>query len=141
LRIIEGYNGDGDLTFVTAYLICRRPRIEVPIRLYVDTGASRTIVNTLDAEKIGINYSRLDKSPYQLTGMGGSLDAYFLYDCTLIFGENEIIEDLDHILVAKPPQNAIAYLSSLLGLDVLRKYRISFTDEKVILERREDDVL
>jgi len=139
--IIEGHYGDGDLSFVTAYLISEKPKIEGSIRLYVDTGASRTIVNSFDAEKIRINYNKLKKYPYPVSGISGPIKPYYIEDCILIFGENQIKEYLDQVLVIPPQQDEnskIIHPPSVVGLDVLRKYRISFTEEKVILERRRE---
>jgi hypothetical protein len=59
----------------------------------------------------------------------------------LIFGENQIKEYLDQVLVIPPQQDEnskIIHPPSVVRLDVLRKYRISFTEEKVILERRRE---
>lgn len=138
---IEGRYGDSGLAFVSAYLKSRRPVIRGTIRLYIDTGASVTTINDMDAERLGINYSRLPKSTVPYIGIGGrNIESYHVYDCTLLFGDFEkpLIEELDYIVVLKHhdfDSKADVHLPSLLGLDVLKRYRIKFTDTKVILKK------
>lgn len=139
---IEGRYGDSGLAFVSAYLISQRPVIRATIRLYVDTGASVTTINDMDAEKIGINYARLPRSTIPYFGIGGGhVEPYYVQDCTLIFGnyfDKAITEHLDNIVVLKHhdfDKEAEVHLPSLLGLDVLKKYRVRFTDTKVVLEK------
>jgi len=50
--------GRGELGYVNAYLMCSDPEINDPIRLYVDTGASRTTIADRDAIRLGLDYSR-----------------------------------------------------------------------------------
>ena len=59
---IYGGRGRSNLGYVNAYLMCNRPRINDPIRLYVDTGASRTTIADRDAIRLGLNYEQLEKS-------------------------------------------------------------------------------
>ena len=55
---ICGLRGRGELGYVNAYLMCSDPEINDPIRLYVDTGASRTTIADRDAIRLGLDYSR-----------------------------------------------------------------------------------
>jgi hypothetical protein len=42
---IYGGRGRSKLGYVNAYLMCSKPKIDAPIRLFVDTGASRTTIS------------------------------------------------------------------------------------------------
>jgi len=84
-----------------------------------------------------IDYSKLTKNQDSL-GIGGSAQSYLAESCDLYFGEG--IESVDvkpvkflrQINVEKPDQERYP---SLLGMDVLRNYKISFAESKVILEK------
>ena len=71
-------------------------------------------------------------------GIGGSAESYTADSCHLYFGEG--IESVDvkpvkflrQLNVENPSQELYP---SLLGMDVLRNYKISFPESKVILEK------
>lgn len=110
---------------------------------FIDSGASRTVIADADAQRIDIDYSRLSKAPENAIGIGGEVDIYTMSDCMLIFEfkDSVFVEYPDTISVLKSPtktkkqrEHAKA-LPSLLGLDVLHNYSITFTPKSVILER------
>jgi hypothetical protein len=142
---IYGARGRSKLGYVNAYLICTKPKINAPIRFYVDTGASRTTIADRDAIRLGINYAQLRQSQVPIIGIGCTqIKNYLLRDALVIFhiSENSYhIERLPIITVLKhEPQNEreraiVDQCPSLLGIDVLAKYSTRFTDKKVILEK------
>lgn len=103
----------------------------------MDTGTAITTINEFDAREMKIDYSKLTKNQDSL-GIGGSAESYTADSCHLYFGEG--IESVDvkpvkflrQINVEKADQERYP---SLLGMDVLRNYKISFRDSKVILEK------
>jgi predicted aspartyl protease len=103
----------------------------------VDTGTAITTINEFDAREMKIDYSKLTRNQDSL-GIGGSAESYIADSCHLYFGEG--IESVDvrpvkflkQINVKKAEQERYP---SLLGMDVLRNYKIRFTDSKVILEK------
>lgn len=107
------------------------------ILLVVDTGTAITTINEFDARQMKIDYSKLTKNQNSL-GIGGSAESYIADSCHLYFGEG--IESVDikpvkflrQINVENADQERYP---SLLGMDVLRNFRISFTESKVILEK------
>lgn len=107
------------------------------ILLVVDTGTAITTINEFDARQMKIDYSRLTKNQDSL-GIGGSAQSYVAESCHLYFGED--IESVDvkpvkflrQINVDRADQERYP---SLLGMDVLRNYKIRFTESKVILEK------
>lgn len=142
---IYGGRGRSNLGYVNVYLMCNRPRINDPIRLYVDTGASRTTIADRDAIRLGIDYEQLEKSQAPVIGIGCSaIENYLMRNALLAFrvsGGGYHIETLDVVTVLKhEPQNEnermiVDQCPSLLGIDLLKKYAVRFTDKSVILEK------
>ena len=105
--------------------------------LVVDTGTAVTTINEFDARQMKVDYSKLTKYQNSL-GIGGSAESYLADSCHLYFGEG--IESVDVKPVKFLRQTNVAEVDqerypSLLGMDVLRNYKISFNESKVILER------
>jgi hypothetical protein len=134
---IEGRLISGWLPFIYAKFICDQLQINMDILLVVDTGTAITTINEFDARQMKIDYSKLTKNQDSL-GIGGSAESYIADSCHLYFGEGiesvdvEPVKFLRQINVGKADQERYP---SLLGMDVLRNYKISFTESKVILEK------
>ena len=134
---IEGRLISGWLPFIYAKFICDQLQVNRDILLVVDTGTATTTINEFDARQMKIDYSKLTKNQDSL-GIGGSAQSYLAESCHLYFGEG--IESVDvkpvkflrQINVEKADQERYP---SLLGMDVLRNYKIRFTESKVILEK------
>ena len=103
----------------------------------MDTGTAITTINEFDARQMKIDYSKLKRNQDSL-GIGGPAESYTADSCHLFFGEG--IESVDvkpvkflrQFNVDKADQERYP---SLLGMDVLINYKISFTDSKVILQK------
>jgi predicted aspartyl protease len=136
---IEGRIVSGWLPFIYAKFICDQLQVNIDILLVVDTGTAITTINEFDARQMKIDYSKLTRKQDSL-GIGGSAESYVADSCHLYFGEG--IESVDvtpvkflrQLNVDKADQERYP---SLLGMDVLINYRISFTESKVILEKIE----
>jgi predicted aspartyl protease len=134
---IEGRLISGWLPFIYAKFICDKLEVNMDILMVVDTGTAITTINEFDARQMKIDYSKLTKNQDSL-GIGGSAESYIADSCHLYFGEG--IESVDvkpvkflrQINVGKADQERYP---SLLGMDVLRNYKISFTESKVVLEK------
>ena len=134
---IEGRLISGWLPFIYAKFICDQLQVNRDILLVVDTGTAITTINEFDAREMKMDYSKLTKNQDSL-GIGGSAESYTADSCHLYFGEG--IESVDvkpvkflrQINVEKADQERYP---SLLGMDVLRNYKISFRDSKLILEK------
>ena len=106
--------------------------------MVVDTGTAITTINEFDARRMKVDYSKLAKVQNSL-GIGGQAEAYLADSCHLYFGEGiesvyvKPVKFLRQSIVRNPTQELYP---SLLGMDVLRNYEISFTDSTVILEKR-----
>jgi hypothetical protein len=144
LRIYGG-RGRGRLGYVNVFLMCSTPPIHDPIRLYVDTGASRTTIADRDVVRLGIDYAHLSQSSTPVVGIGSKrVENYLLRNVLLVFrvvGGGYNIERLPVVTVLKhDPQTdeekaIIDQIPSLLGVDVLGKYRVRFTKKRVVLEK------
>lgn len=144
LRVYGG-RGRGRLGYVNVFLICPSPSINDPIRLYVDTGASRTTIADRDAVRLNIDYTQLEQSPIPVIGIGSkNVKNYILRNVLLIFrvvGGGYHMERVREVTVLKhEPETAqekarVDQIPSLLGIDVLEKYRIRFTKKRVVLEK------
>jgi predicted aspartyl protease len=127
----------GWLPFIYVKFICDQLGINKDILMVVDTGTTITTINEFDAREMKIDYSKLKKNQDSL-GIGGQAKSYFADSCHLYFGEG--IESVDvqpvRFLKQSSVESAIQErYPSLLGMDVLKNYKISFTKSKVILER------
>ncbi|HEX2556898.1 MAG TPA: retroviral-like aspartic protease family protein, partial [Nitrososphaera sp.] len=117
--------------------ICDQLEINKDILMVIDTGTAITTINEFDARGMKVDYSKLTKNQNSL-GIGGQAESYLAESCHLYFGEG--IESVDVKPVKFLKQSDIEKADqerypSLLGMDVLRNYKISFTESSVILER------
>jgi hypothetical protein len=140
---IVGDIGIGGLGYVNAILMIRPNRIYSPIRFCVDTGCSVTIISHLDALRIGLDYSNnksLQKSDQQTINGVRAFMPYILSCAEILFNSEgtSILEYVGNIHVMPPPTttsraNDESNQISLLGVDVLKKFTISFSQNNIIL--------
>jgi hypothetical protein len=142
---IEGdrLSGAIGLYRVEAVLICTKLQISKVVEFMVDTGSSYTAILDKDVDKLGINYDDLEEAEEDVTGIGGDATTYLLPKSKLIFTDNkghEFPEDLDtgmvlrHSFKNEKERHNIFTLSSLLGMDILHKYKIHFNNFTVFLD-------
>lgn len=147
--------------------VLKSPTLDIKesVTFIVDTGAVLTIINDVDVIMLGIDYSDLSsvekgKGIVGIESLSESplLESFRLPKSTLIFIDEEdamtISEPLDsayvlrhneiHDRIKKSDQLFDLHyhhdLPSILGLDVLKNYKIHFTDFKVILESNYQDL-
>jgi hypothetical protein len=144
---IVGDIGIGGLGYINAILISRPNRICSPIRFCVDTGCSVTIISHLDALRMGLDYSNnksLQKSDQQTINGVRAFIPYILPGAEILFHSEgtSILEYVGSIHVMPPPPppptttnraNDESNQLSLLGVDVLKKFTISFSQNNIIL--------
>lgn len=141
---IRGRFGKNGLGFINCHVICHEPPFITPIRFVVDTGASYTSIADKDALRLGLDYSKLEKSQ-KVIGVGGTaVEAFLLKGINIIFRDSKssyYVEKLSEIRVLKhttknEQQNMIVNLiPSLLGIDILKNYEIKFNKNGVIIEK------
>ena len=143
---IVGDIGIGGLGYINAILMSRPNRIYSPIRFCVDTGCSVTIISHLDALRIGLDYSNnknLQISDQQTINGVRAFIPYMLSGAEILFNSEgiSILEYVGNIHVMPPPPtttnraNDESNQISLLGVDVLKKFTISFGQNNIILDK------
>ena len=144
MRIL-GKRGKGNLFYVYINIISPSLDKSALIRFVVDTGASVTGIGMVDSIRNGINIFDFEKIDDITYGVGGNLESYILPDCKITFltedGNNDIVghtEELNFIQMFHEPrifENGYNPIPSLLGIDILEKFKISFKDDIVTLEK------
>jgi hypothetical protein len=144
---IVGDIGIGGLGYINAILMSRPNRIYSPIRFCVDTGCSVSIISHLDALRIGLDYSNnksLQKSDQQTINGVRAFIPYILPGAEILFNSEgtSILEYVGNIHVMPPPAttskaNDESNQISLLGVDVLKKFTISFSQNNIILDNKQ----
>src|SRR6188472_4023488 len=145
---IVGDIGIGGLGYINAIVMSRPNRIYSPIRFCVDTGCSVTIISHLDALRIGLddysNNKSLQKSDQQRINGVQAFIPYILPDAEILFNSEgtSILEYVGNIHVMPPPPPTTTSMAndesnqiSLLGVDVVKKFTISFSQNNIILDK------
>jgi len=132
--LIRGFfrNGAG---FMNIHLISESLDIDETVEFLVDTGASRTTLLDKDATYLGLDYNKLSKYKEDLSGIGGSISTYIIEDASLIIGSTQI--DIP-VMVGRHPIDKMTKeelirtlrIPSLLGRDLINKFRLIFDKEK-----------
>jgi hypothetical protein len=146
---IVGDIGIGGLGYINAILMSRPNRIYSPIRFCVDTGCSVTIISHLDSLRIGLDYSNnksLQISDQQTINGVRAFIPYILSSAEILFNSEgiSILEYVGNMHVMPPPPrtntsraNDESNQISLLGVDVLKKFIISFSQNNIVLGNRQ----
>jgi clan AA aspartic protease (TIGR02281 family) len=105
---------------------------EVDVHLVLDTGASRTTINTEIADQLSMNLSKERKAQVRVVG-GAVIEARLVKMNRLTVGPHTK-RDWDILVV--PHKGPAAGHDGLLGMDVLRglKYRVDFKKQVIIWE-------
>lgn len=130
---------------VRAFISIERLGVEGYVKLLIDTGASSTALLDRDRELLGIDLNRIERAPERIGGIGGLVDTYLARDSEVSFRtqEGEYAETIDvlvlrHDLGEMPEYVArrIVAMPSLLGRDVMRKFKLTYSEreERVALE-------
>lgn len=112
------------------------------LQFLIDTGADRTMINALDAEKLGIEYKLSSAGvsiPYfggqQLTkagtmgGIGGGITAYEVEDVSLLLLtrlDTYIEVHREYLSPLYVPEGRVREIPNLLGRDILSRFDISW---------------
>ena len=129
---ISGQVATNGMLMLNGYVSLKRHNIEGMVSFLVDTGADVTTIMPKDAQKMGIDYSRLGMAD-TVEGVGGPAKCYdaaaivsFLND------DGESIEHRIFVEIIEPdPRGPNLNLPSLLGRDVINEYRMVFDAHKL----------
>ncbi len=126
--------------FVKVFLTSENLNVHKFLDLHIDTGASSTIILDKDIRYLRLDVKRLKKAERKIGGIGGLIDIYFIEDASMIFKTEEGVphEEKLALLVGthrldkltEEERRFIMKLPSLLGRDILRKFRLIY-DERL----------
>ena len=112
--------------YVEGRLILPRLGITGDVSFCVDTGADRTVLMPTDGQVMRIDYSQLEEDPHPSVGMGG-VTFNCIEPALVIFTEPGRFLYAYHIdLVIDPPDPDIVDLPSLLGREILNRWRMTY---------------
>ena len=142
MRIL-GRRGRGNLFYIYINIISPALDKSAFVRFVVDTGAAITSIGRKDTITNDINIFEFEKMDDITYGIGGNLESYILPNCKFTFLTDDgddvgHTEELDFIQMFHEPkiyENGYNPVPSLLGIDILEKFKISFKDDIVILEK------
>lgn len=137
----------GGVPIVPAFVLfpvhVQQGRLPPPLEFLVDTGADKTMINAVDAEKLGVSYSRsaegedvamfdgvrLREGP-TMGGVGGGIKTYTVRNVSLLFvtlDDGRLIElhdePLDELFV---PEGTVREIPNLLGRDLLERFNFTY---------------
>jgi hypothetical protein len=137
---IRGILEDDGHAYIHAFIVCS-PQIKkiAPIVFLVDLGATITTILEGDCIRLGIDCNSLEKAPRPTVVPGGKTETYILRDVFLVFetieGEMEF-EKLEKIDVVKPKADSILLPFSLLGVDIISRFKLTYSkDNGLLLEK------
>ena len=137
---ITGKKGQSNLYYIITRLDSRNLSEPIYVRFYVDTGASTTCISDTDLLKFGIDYGQFPKAKKRVRGIGtGTINLRILKkgEIDFITDRGYHVEKLEKIYILNRPVDEAVFEPriSLLCIDFLRKFIISFSGNNVFLDR------
>ena len=118
----------GDTTqrpYIEGRLILPRLQIGTDITFCVDTGADVTVLMPTDGMRLGVDYARLS-GDQESVGIGG-ISRNFIEDAIVLFTDpGRYLYAYELNLVVCPPAPEILDVPSLLGRDILNRWRMRY---------------
>lgn len=136
--MIRGEFGPAGQPFIEGYLALPRFSIARNITFLVDTGAHATCIHPRNGTLAAIPFDRLE-NPVTSHGVGGPA-TYFRERAVLEFVDGNAREIRSYevdVLIAKPvadPMHSINRLPSLLGRDIIDRWRMVYDRTEGVLE-------
>jgi len=111
--------------FVNGRIILPRLGIRYPVSLCIDTGADRTIIMPGDGYEMRLPYGRLQATSAAV-GVGGRVSMYEEQGL-VVFMADDRTKHIDEIrFTIAPNERELDALPSLLGRDIISRWRIDF---------------
>jgi len=130
--------------YITAQLVIGSLKINKPVEFQIDPGSATTCILDKDCKRLRIDYSRLQKCEDESVGIGGTCQTFETANAALVFKCNDdslCHEMLDRIFFLKHSDSnnkrtrATMILPSLLGRDIILRYKLFLDRKKVYLEK------
>ncbi len=119
--------------YVEGILYFPRFKLKGEVSFLVDTGADRSIISPSDTLRLGVNFDLLSDESESL-GIGGAL-RYFNERALLVFtSTDKIVHIYDVPVGVIPLRNEYLSLPSLLGRDVIDRWRMVYDPQTPLLE-------
>ncbi len=129
--MIPGGFDSAGCPYVEGFLVIPRLEIYGDVRFLVDTGAGSTCLHPADSDNLDMPFGRLI-SPTRSYGIGGS-SVYHRESAILSFMDDEAIQSYRLQLHIAEPTAANARFPSLLGRDVLNRWRMDYDPAQSVL--------
>lgn len=128
--MLEGRFGDTTgRPYIEGRLILPGQGLNSDISFLVDTGADRSILMPADALRMGLDYSKLTRRT-ESVGIGGTARTY-IEEAALVYSEPGRFLYLYFVdLRIAAPSPEIMDLPSLLGRDVLDRWRMTYDPQR-----------
>jgi hypothetical protein len=144
---LECYKSSNDNRYyVPTFVYSKQLELTLKINFLVDTGASATLLSWNDVPYATLKTNLQENRTF--TGMGGSFKAFLLPECSLSFYAdngiyNLVVGDLSLSNYLTVDGRLCPATSSALGIDILNKFDISYSDdlERLFLTRNIHDNL
>jgi hypothetical protein len=135
---IKGTVYDDGHAYISAFINSPQIKGTKPILFLVDLGATTTTILEADCVRLGIDCAKLQRSPSSSVVAGGKIQTYVLSDVTLFFESQDgtyHIERLQKVDVIKPQERSIKLPFSLLGIDIIKRFKLTYTSNELTLEK------
>lgn len=130
--MIPGEFDSAGCPYIKGFLVVTRLGIYGDVKFLLDTGAESTCLHPADSVNLNIPFGRL-LSPTRSHGIGGS-SLYHRETAVLSFLDDEAVQSYRLQLHIAEPTNANTRFPSLLGRDVLNRWRIVYDPTDSTLE-------
>jgi hypothetical protein len=118
--------------YLPKFVYSKQLALFLKINFLVDTGASTTLLSWNEVPYATLRTNLREHRTY--TGMGGSFKAFLLPECSLFFYANNgiynlVVGDLSLSNYLTVDGRLCPHVASVLGIDILNKFDISFSDD------------
>lgn len=128
--VIEGVWQLGVTPLVKARFIYKPLKIDTELEFIVDTGNSATLIGHKSAKEMKIDYNLLPNK-----GTANGIPCKVSGACRIEFNKDIGFDLLGVRILEEVPGH---YPDNLIGMDILRYFKIGFTDTKVVLHHNNE---
>lgn len=116
--------------YIAGRLVIPRLNLRSDISFLVDTGADSTVLLIDDAAKMKIDYTRLRRGKHDSVGIGGTMRPYVERAIVTFEEAGKRLYAYEIQLAIAPFHQQLRRVPSLLGRDILDRWRMSYSPSK-----------